>query len=718
MTTILAQPVRAVITNNAMRILKQRYLEPDETVDHMFRRVAGNPKFERLMSSLDCLPNSPTLMNAGTKNEGRSTFSACFKFDVDDSMLDGENSIMATCAKAAGVAKWGGGVGYYLGNLRAKGKPICSVHKVACGPVNVMHHYNSIGTHLITQGGRRELAQMAILPWDHADIHEFIHSKDVNPQALRTFNISVSATDKFMEHVTEQLADGPHPALSREISLWDEIVDSAWKTGDPGLFFYDTAERSNPTPHLGHLTGTNPCGEVPLLNNEACNLGSINLGNFVSINREVDWNRLEEVVILATEFLDSILDRNSFPHPAVATTVAATRKLGLGVMGWADMLALMHIHYDTEEAVKLGVDVMKFIDLIARDTSCSLAREKGPYPGINGNHCGEQFECRNATRTCIAPTGTLSILANASSGVEPHFALEWSRTLNAGVKDKEEVITEHVAIRDSLEGFTPHLANNIHWSWHVKHQAAFQKHTNLAVSKTINMRNDATREDISGAYKMMWESGCKGGTIFRDGCRSGGEQVLKAKDPEKKTIYVNGNGQANALVSQAPSVESNGHVTCRRKAPKECNSLTHHIAIGDFDGYIHAGMYEDGTLCEIFITASKVGSTVGGLLDSWAIAVSHALQYGDPLEDLVKKYSGMRFEPSGLTRNTEVPICTSVVDYVMRWLDKKFGKGKTDSNHKGEEVSSGMMCPDCHGPTIYQGGCLTCKSQCGYSKCG
>jgi len=735
MTAVLTQPVRTGITNNALGILRQRYLEPDETVEHMFRRVAGKSKFEGLMSRLDFLPNSPTLMNAGTKNEGRSTFSACFKFDVDDSMLDGEDSIMATCAKAAGVAKWGGGVGYYLGNLRARGKPIRSVHKVACGPVNVMHHYNSIGTHLITQGGRRELAQMAILPVDHGDIREFIHSKDVNPQALRTFNISVSATDKFMEHVTEQLSDGPHPALAREIELWNEIVDSAWKTGDPGLFFYDTAERFNPTPHLGHLTGTNPCGEVPLLNNEACNLGSINLGNFVSAGHEIDWNRLEEVVVLATEFLDSILDRNSFPHPAVAATVAATRKLGLGVMGWADMLALLGIHYDTEEAVKLGGNIMKFIDLIARDTSIRLAKEKGPYPGIKGNRDGEQFECRNATRTCIAPTGTISILANASSGIEPHFALEWNRTLNAGVRDKEEVITERIAVHDCLGGFVPKLANDIHWSWHVKHQAAFQKHTNLAVSKTINMKNDATREDISGAYKMMWESGCKGGTIFRDGCRSNGEQVLKAKEPEGKSTMIksstNGNGHAKEPLFRKEEIgETLGHEAglarisipdvpkCRRKAPKERHSLTHHIAIGDFDGYIHAGMYEDGTLCEIFITASKVGSTVSGLLDSWAIAISHALQYGDPLEDLVRKYSGMRFEPFGPTRNTEIPLCTSIVDYVVRWLDRKFGKGKDDPNHKGEEVGSGMMCPDCHGPAIYQGGCLTCKKQCGWARCG
>lgn len=728
MTAILTPPVRkATITDNAMKILRDRYLDKEAnetTVESMFRRVAnGHEPFIQLMSRLDFLPNSPTLMNAGTKNEGRSTFSACFKFDVFDAMREHEDSIVQTLDKAAGVAKWGGGVGYYLGNLRGRLKPIRSVHRVACGPVNVMRHYNSLGVHLITQGGRRELAQMAVLPCDHDDIHEFIHCKDADPQALRTFNISVSASNDFMRGVFGGPVGGP--AGNKDRQLWDEIIDSAWKTGDPGLYFADTAELWNPTPQLGKLTGTNPCGEVPLLNNEACNLGSLNLANFVTFNREVDWNRLEEATVLATQFLDSILDRNSFPHPAITKTVALTRKLGLGVMGWADMLALLGIHYDTDEAVALGKKIMKAIDLIARDTSIRLATAKGPYPAFEGKTGGEPFETRNSTRTCIAPTGTISILAGTSSGIEPHYALEWDRTLNAGVKGREEIIHERIPVSDRLDGFVPHLANKIDWPWHVKHQAAFQEHTNLAVSKTINMPNSATRADISGAYQMMWELGCKGGTIFRDGCRSAGEQVLKSTEPEGKPVHVNGNGNGNGnghielvhggknriseLLSAAPY---------RRKPPKERKSITQHITVSDFDGYLHAGMYEDGSLCEIFLTASKEGSTVSGLLDSWAIAISHALQYGDPLEDLVKKYSGMRFEPCGPTGNPEIPICTSVVDYIMRWLDKKFGHGKSNPDHKGHEVESGQVCPDCHSPAVFQGGCLTCKKQCGWSRCG
>jgi ribonucleoside-diphosphate reductase alpha chain len=705
------------MSENAVGILKKRYLEPDESVDSMFRRVAnGEERYIEMMEKLDFLPNSPTLMNAGTKNEGKSTFSACFKFDIADSMLEGDDSIIETGRKAAGVAKWGGGVGYYLGNLRARGAPIRSVHRVACGPVNVLWWLNDIGTRLITQGGRRELAQMAILPVDHGDIREFIHCKDEDPQALRTFNISVAANNGFMKRVFGELAG------SKDRQLWDEIIDSAWKTGDPGLYFPDTAEQFNPTPHLGKLTGTNPCGEVPLLNNEACNLGSINLGNFVTISNEVDWNRLEEVVVRATCFLDSILDRNTFPHLAITTMVAKTRKLGLGVMGWADMLALMGIHYDTPQAVELGGKIMKFIDLVSRDTSIRLAKEKGPYPGFEGKDGGEPFECRNATRTCIAPTGTISILCDASSGIEPHFAVEWTRMLNAGVKDKEELIHEQISVKNRLNGFVPKIANEIDWQWHVRHQAAFQKHTNLAVSKTINMPNSATREDIAGAYKMMWEMGCKGGTIFRDGCRAGGEQVLKAKEPEKPATNgvhnrISANGNGNGHVQTEANGHSNGHLA-RRKPPRERPSITHHMTIGEFDGYVTAGMHPDGVLCEIFIKASKEGSTVSGMLDSWAITFSHCLQHGCPLENLVRKFSGMRFEPSGLTGNSEIPFATSIVDYIVRWLDRRFGAGRDDPDYKGSEIGSGMICPDCHGPAIYQGGCLTCKGKCGWSRCG
>lgn len=993
----------------------------------------------------------------------------CFKFDVADTMLDGEDSIVETLRKATGVAKWGGGVGYYFGNLRAKNKPIRSVHRVACGPINVLKTYNLIGMNLITQGGRRELAQMGILPVDHDDIREFIHVKDADPQALRTFNISVAAHDQFMRQV---FMDGH----VKSMELWNEIVDSAWKTGDPGLYFNDTAERFNPTPHLGKLTGTNPCGEVPLLNNEPCltgdslvdtpsglipiatlatstdafvvntyeqiavpgcraivkgvkptiklwlstgqvlrctpnhriltdkgwveacnlvvgsnvriadkqtcvpciadhpvdemlgwflgdgwltkvnscgilfsqddqeamdrlmpvfdafvgrdyalqtqptgvrqkscerfdgvarftdlgftignaltkelptyiltsssdrqlaflrglfsadggvklagcglhnlvclssssrklleqvqilllrygiqsriqwthfktedrndqgqlqisgesalrymaiigfnlsaksgafepgerynrnkeyipvvhlergadepvydivmpsrhhfiangivvhncNLGSINLGNFVTINRTIDWSRLEDVVRTATRFLDNILDRNTFPHPAITKIAYLTRKLGLGVMGWAGMLALMHIHYDTDEAVQLADAVSNFINEVSADESLKLGKEKGPYPG-----CKDDEEYRNATRTCIAPTGTIAILADAmGASIEPFFALEWDRTLNKGVEGKEETIHEYIPRWEELEGFVPKTTNEIHYSWHVKHQAAWQKNVNLAVSKTINLPNSATRQDISDAYKLMWELGCKGGTIFRDGCRAGGEQVLTAKP----AVSTNGNGNSNghALEKREEvlkafddrpllAVESIGTSIGNIKGleriefpndpidyrPKKLRpAIINTMRIGDFEGYLHAGMREDGSLCEIFITSSKEGSTVAGLLDSWAIAVSFYLQQGGSLERLVRKYSGMRFEPNGRTNDDNIPICTSIQDYIVRWLDLKFGSGRHDENHKGMEVHSGMLCPECSGPAVYQGGCLTCKNRCGWSRCG
>jgi ribonucleoside-diphosphate reductase alpha chain len=722
----------AVLSDNSMRILEKRYLEPNETVNHMFHRVAGgDERFEKIMTDLDFLPNSPTLMNAGTKHEGKSTFSACFKFDVADTMLEGEDSIIETLRKATGVAKWGGGVGYYFGDLRAKNKPIRSVHRVACGPINVLKTYNLIGMNLITQGGRRELAQMGILPVDHDDIREFIHVKDKDPQALRTFNISVATHDEFMRSVFQN-------GNVKATELWNEIVDSAWKTGDPGLYFNDTAELHNPTPHLGKLTGTNPCGEVPLLNNEPCNLGSLNLANFVTNQREIDWCTLEDVTRIAIQFLDNILDRNTFPHPAITKAAYLTRKLGLGVMGWAGMLSLMHVHYDTSEAAALAESVSRFINEIAADESLRLGREKGPYPG-----CKDDKPYRNATRTCIAPTGTISILADAmGSSIEPFFALEQDRVLNKGVEGKEETIHEYIPRWEELEGFVPKTTNEIHYTWHVRHQAAWQKNVDLAVSKTINLPNSATRQDISDAYKLMWESGCKGGTIFRDGCRGASGQVLNATP--KASTNGNSNGHTYVLAKREevlnaatePTSIAHGGIgptvinlsgldrivlpdapTDHRPA-KIRKALINHMRIGEYEGYLHAGMRNDGSLCEIFITSSKEGSTVAGLLDSWAIAVSFYLQGGGSLERLVRKYSGMRFEPNGRTNDENIPICTSIQDYVVRWLDMKFGEGRNDLNHKGMEVHSGMLCPDCNGPAVYQGGCLTCKNRCGWSRCG
>ena len=481
------------LSENAEIILKKRYLQRDEndniveTIDQFWDRVSmGRSDYREMLSSLKFLPNSPTLFNLGT---GRGTLSACFKFDVPDSM----DGILSVAHKAGLVQKFGGGVGYALSNLRHAGAHINSTHGKACGPIRVIKHYQSLAE-MITQGGKRDGAQMAILSVDHPDIREFIHMKDKDPQRFNTFNISVAVTDKFMHSI---IGDGEYIDSKNEITF-DEIVDSAWRTGDPGLYFIDKAEESNPTPWLGKLTGTNPCAEVPLLDNEACLLGSVNLSKFVTPN---GWlmDELKDTVELAVEYLDDVLDRNTFPDENITKAVFLTRKLGLGVMGWADALAIQGVAYDSEQAIQLAEQIMRFIDNVASGKSFQLGTTKGAAPCLVGGP--DEVIVRNTTLTCIAPTGSISLIAGCSSGIEPHYSHEWTRTMGDGT-----------ILNESLPKFSivPKTAMEIGWQWHVKHQAAFQKYTDLAVSKTINMPNDATREDIRDAYIMMWRGDVRG----------------------------------------------------------------------------------------------------------------------------------------------------------------------------------------------------------------
>lgn len=510
----------AQFNENALRIIDMRYLAHingrKETVDEFVNRVSlGNEVYKhKLIEPLVFLPNSPTLFNVDVPGAG--TLSACFKFDVADTMLDGHDGIMETATKASMVIKWGGGVGYYFGDIRPKGTLVNSTHGKAMGPVALLKFYHAMAS-MLTQSGKREAAQMGILPARHPDIEEFITCKDKDPQSLATFNISVSLDDAFM---MEAVKPG-----TPEHSLLRRMAESAWRTGDPGVYFVDNAERGNPTPWLGKLTGTNPCGEVPLLNNEPCNLGSINLRRFYDPDTFINWSYLEEITRLATNYLDDVLDHNHFPVPEVTHAAFHTRKLGLGVCGWADLLAVAQIPYASEEAVDKLKQVMQFIQKVADDESLKLGKTKGVAPCFDGT----DIRYRNATRLCIAPTGTIAILMGASSGIEPHFLTEWTRTTNEGV-----VLHERIPVLDDLigTGFTPQTAMEIDWEWHTRHQGAAQQYVDLAVSKTINMPNSATVDDVFNAYVFMWEMGCKGGTIYRDGCRD--IQVLNALPTEAK----------------------------------------------------------------------------------------------------------------------------------------------------------------------------------------
>ena len=690
---------RSVFSENARIILCKRYFWKGdqfitcsncqvnhETEEQFFDRISlGNTEYRGLLESLCFLPNSPTLFNLGT---GQGTLSACFKFDVQDNM----ESIMDVARKSAMVQKWGGGVGYYFGNLRPYKTRISTTHGGAMGPVGkpsegirsgVLHHYHSVSM-MITQAGKRDGAQMGILPATHPDIREFIHVKDVDPQSLSTFNISVSITDSFMEKVRDE-------PESEERKLFVEMAHSAWKTGDPGCYFVTTAEKDNPTPWLGELTGTNPCGEVPLLDNEPCNLGSINLGKFVR-GQDVYLEGIRKTARVATRYLDEVLDNNIFPDPAIDEIARKTRKLGLGVMGWADMLALLEIPYESDSAVDLAAEVMEAIQTAATEESEFMGQEKGLAPALDQilDEDSLPWKRRNATVTCIAPTGTISILAGASSGCEPHYAITWKRTMGDGTK-----LEETIPVLDELEErgstFIPQTAHDISPRTQIRHQAAFQRFTDLAVSKTVNLPKTATPDDVFSVYMLAWEEGCKGVTVYRDGSRE-----LQVLDSHSKESY-----------------REEPEFTNRIKLPKTRKAITHHFEISDIPVYMTVGLYPDTKMPgEVFITTPARGGTIDGLLDSVMISLSLGLQHGTPLELLVGRLKGKNFEPKGFTDNPLIPNAVSIIDYMVRWLEMTFLEPIVS------EIAPGLICPGCESTVVREEGCLKCTNlTCGWSKC-
>jgi ribonucleoside-diphosphate reductase alpha chain len=691
--------VTAVISDNAMRILKARYLTNGENVDAMFRRCSlGNERYYRLMSDLLFLPNSPTLFNCGLKNG--CTLSACFVFDVEDTMFDHPDSIVAVRNKAIGVAKAGGGVGYYFGKLRQKNATIKSIHRKACGPVAVLRDYHGV-RQLITQGGKRDLAQMGVLNCDHPDIMEFVHAKDEDPKALESFNLSVGWTNEWMSRID---FDGER-GLNTANELWWEQCKSAWKTGCPGMFFPDIVNKFNFNKHLGRINAPNPCGETPNRSNEPCNLGSIPVSRFVNLKtRELDFAALYDTAYASTEFLDDILDANEFPHPDITTAARLTRKLGLGVMGWADTLALMGIHYDSPDALRLAKKVMGTIQTAADKASLEMGKKKGPYAGYSDKT--EDNPYRNETRTSIAPTGTIALIAGVWGSIEPYFAFDVDRVTNEGMKLADGISDD---VKKNLNGHVPKVANEVSLESHVAMQATFQKYVNLGVSKTINLPKTATVEDVSRAYKLMYQSGCKGGTIFRDGCRD--EQVLRAKP--KKSVYSSG----------VPADAEEALAGKRRRLPDRRQSETHKFNIAGTGGFLTVGMYDDGTPGEIFLRVSKIGSTMAGVLDTWAMTFSVALQYGTPLESLIRLHRGTRCEPCGMTKNKDIPVCSSIQDYVAQYLECRFMHKHQKPSENGRKhesaVMSGQFCPDCDCELVSQAGCLSCvKPGCGWTRCG
>ncbi|MGB9748336.1 MAG: adenosylcobalamin-dependent ribonucleoside-diphosphate reductase [Candidatus Woesearchaeota archaeon] len=499
-------------------------------------------EFYEMMTKLYFLPNSPTLMNASTR---LGQLSACFVLGVGDSIPE----IFDAVKNTALIHQTGGGTGFSFSKIRPKGDIVTSTKGVSSGPLSFMRVFD-VTTEVIKQGGKRRGANMGIMSVHHPDILEFITSKDSENRIFSNFNISVAITDKFIKALEEkkeyELINPRNNEVVSKISaqkVWDLIIYQAWKTGDPGVIFIDRINKFNPTPHVGIIEATNPCGEQPLLNYESCNLGSINLSLMVDENKEINWKLLEKTVKSAVHFLDNVIDANKYVIPQIERLTRANRKIGLGIMGWAEMLIKLEIKYDSEEALELAEKVMKFITEKAREKSVELAEYKGVFPNFKGSIWAEKnIKVRNATVTTIAPTGTLSIIADTSSGIEPLFALAFVRKGVLGETELIEVnrLLESVLIKEELHseeimkkiietGTLENIKNipkkikdlfvtahEIEPEWHVRMQAAFQKYTDNAVSKTINLKREATIIDVEKSYKLAYELGCKGITIYRD----------------------------------------------------------------------------------------------------------------------------------------------------------------------------------------------------------
>ena len=602
------------LSENAVKVLEKRYLKRDkdgnctETPADMFRRVAntiaaGDLNFGKTQSDVDKLadrfyetitncyfmPNSPTLMNAGRE---LGQLAACFVLPVEDSL----EGIFETVKNTALIHKSGGGTGFSFSRLRPKNSVVRSTMGVSSGPVSFMEVFNA-ATEAVKQGGTRRGANMGILRVDHPDILDFINCKSDNNK-LNNFNISVAITDKFMEaYINGTDYDLVNPQNNQVVGklsakkVFDMIVDGAWRNGEPGIIFIDKMNADNPTPLVGQIESTNPCGEVPLLAYEACNLGSINLGKMVDDTADgpvINWKRLAEVTRTAIRFLDNVIEVNNYPLPRISEMVRNNRKIGLGVMGWADMLMKMGLSYASEEGTRLGAQVMEFIDYESKCESIELSKERGRFNNFKGSvydnqhflynkykgkSAGiisdekwadldaqiEKYGIRNATTTCIAPTGTISMIAGASGGVEPLFGLVFSRLIMDGTemleinsifKDymiKKGLYSEELMKRIAKDGSIAHIdgipedikhifvtAHDVSPYWHVKMQAAFQLHTDNAVSKTVNFEEHATRKDIEEAYVLAYKNNLKGITVYRNNSRQFQPMNLDDKKKEEK----------------------------------------------------------------------------------------------------------------------------------------------------------------------------------------
>lgn len=756
-------------SESAKKVLAERYLLKDETgkvletPEEMCWRVASalagveekwgvkgkelkklTEEFYRIMVSRQFLPNSPTLANAGRQN--KLQLSACYVLPVEDSLI----GIFDAIKNAAIIHQSGGGTGFAFSRLRPHASYVASSGGQASGPVGFMRIFDA-ATQEVKQGGIRRGANMGVLRIDHPDILEFIECKLAG--GITNFNISVGVTDKFMEALekdTEYELVNPHTEKIvnslKARDVFEKIYQAAWKSGDPGMIWLDRINSgpANPVPELGPIEATNPCGEQPLYPNEACNLGSLNVSLFAKKGK-VDWKKMKEVIHLSIRLLDNVIEGNPYPLAEIDAACKANRRIGLGVMGWADLLFQLQIPYESNEALALAAKLMKFVTGEGHKASQKLAAFRGPFLNFKKSIYKDGPKIRNATVTTIAPTGTISIIANCSSGIEPIFALSFSHIVGErhlkfvnpyfAQAAKKAKISDEILQKIEEDGRVNGLdvpekmkrvfkiAHEIEPVWHVKMQAAFQKYTDNAVSKTINLPHDALAEDVRDAYLQAYKLGCMGITVFRDGSKS--EQVLHVG----KLVSVKGNGEAKEII--------------KKERPEVVAGATYRMETPLGTAFITINQNE-GEPLETFINIGKAGSDVAAEAEALGRMISlmlriasslpvreraqeivnqlqgiggaHSLGYGEKrvrsLPDAIAKALALHFalkSKNGHELNGTVKLVSGASETVSlpseMMLLKTQGKVKFD------------LCPKCgEAAVVYEEGCRKCHS-CGYSEC-
>ncbi len=819
MTPTPSTPARKLDLNaNALTVLERRYLVKDdhgkaaESPEDLFWRVARNvaapdraygasdraveslaETFFELMATRVWMPNSPTLMNAGRP---LGQLSACFVLPVEDALSNGRSGIYDTLRAMALVHQSGGGTGFSFSRLRPKNDVVRSTMGVASGPVSFMKLYDA-STDVVKQGGTRRGANMGILRVDHPDVLEFISCKDDLTQ-VTNFNISVAVTDAFMAALAAGTTyDLIHPKTGKVVGQLDardvfrKIIHGAWKTGEPGVFFIDRANQYNPVPRLGSYEATNPCGEQPLLPYDVCNLGSINVGLFVK-NGDVDWERLRTAVHLCTHFLDNVIDANKYPLAEIDDLAKRIRRIGLGIMGWADLLVELGIPYNSDEGVALGRRLMEFVDEESKVASEKLAQQRGSFAewersiwgpdesaarDAKGERIRPARRLRNCNLTTVAPTGTISIIAGCSSGIEPLFAVAFMRN-QAGVL-MPDVNEAFVAIAKREGWYSEALvtqiaeAGHIHFDavpakwqrvfvtahdvtpeWHIRMQAAFQDFTDSAISKTCNFPNAATEDDVEQIYRMAFRLGCKGVTVYRDGARE--NQVLSTGTTAKKVSAAPKDAQvalAEALGriaeletelertrTQLHDVEAeNLQRRAKRSRPDLLKGSTRRVESPLGTMYVTITEDDKGQPFEVFMSLGKAGGALMADVEAIGRLISLALRSGIPLKEIYRQLRGISSDRAvglGPAKVLSVPDAIGIA--IEKWMLEKQGvQQDLLSASPAREVVTGPTgpggeaplraggpdqdfigaCPDCGSQLAFIEGCAKCHV-CGFSECG